>query len=159
MKKLSKKQKDLVLKSLEESGDFPGLVEKAKKDPDAEINDKEWNQARKKVVSNMLRSSDSRYFKVAPYLKDEATPRSKNVEWLFDHREGVGFVLIVLGVALMLLDPGSFAERGDPPEIESFLDNLSLVQYLFNWGFLGWSGLVSAVMGYLWSRYPQLFID
>jgi len=158
MKKLNKEQKDLVIKKLEESGQFSNLVEKAKKDPDAGLSEKEWNKARQKVVKNIMRDSNSRYFQVAQLLREDNS-QSRTTEWLYDHREGVGFVLILIGSALVFLDPGTFAVRGTPPKVAGLLDYLKLLQYLLNWGTMGWGGMASMTLGYLWSRHPKLFID
>lgn len=158
MKKLNKDQKDLVIKKLEESGQFPNLVEKAKKDPESGLSDKEWNSARKKVVSHMMRESDSRFFHVASLVGGRVA-ESKKVEWLFDNRESVGFVLILAGAALIILDPGTFMVRGKLPKLAGALDYLRLIQYFLNWGPIGWGGAISMTMGYLWSRHPKLFID
>ncbi|MDH5638636.1 MAG: hypothetical protein OEZ04_09100 [Nitrospinota bacterium] len=158
MKKLTKEQKELILQKLEESGQFPNLVQKAKKDPEQGGDDKEWNQARKKVVSGMMRESNSRFFKVAPLL-DKRTVQSKRTEWLYDNKDNVGFVFIVIGTALIFLDPGTFAARGDAPYIQGPLDYLALVQYILNWGAMGWMGAICMLGGYIFSRHPQLFMD
>jgi len=158
MKKLSKEQKDLVIKKLEESGQFPGLVEKAKKDPESGLSDQEWNKARKKVVANMMRESDSRFFKVAALVSDRVAS-STRLAWAFDNKDTIGLVLIMLGAAMMVLDPGTFANRGPIPKLSGVSSYLGLVNYLLNWGAVGWGGAVSALLGYLWSRHPKLFID
>jgi len=158
MKKLTKEQKDLVIKKLEESGQFPGLVEKAKKDPESGLSDKEWDKARKKAVANMMRESDSRFFKVASLVSDGVASSTK-LAWAFDNKDTIGLVMITVGAAMMMLDPGTFAPRGATPKISGILDYLRLVNYLLNWGIIGWGGALSATLGYLWSRHPKLFID
>ena len=87
MKKLNKEQKDLVIKKLEESGEFADLVQRAKKDPEGGVTDKDWNKARKKVVSSMMSSSDSRFFHVAPLLNNRVV-QSKRVEWMYRKSSG-----------------------------------------------------------------------
>jgi len=157
-KKLSKEQKDLILEKLEESGHFPDLVQKARKNPDEGVSDEDWGKARKKVVSNMMRESNSRFFHVAPLL-DNRNVQSARASWLYDHRDTVSFVLIMAGTAMIFLDPGTFGSRGEAPIIEGPLDYLTLALYILNWGAMGWVGALCLVGGYIFSRHPDLFFD
>ncbi|MBI4664931.1 MAG: hypothetical protein HY751_00830 [Nitrospinae bacterium] len=160
MIKLDARQKQLVIERLRELKAHPGLLAKYDKDGDGVVTDEEWEQARRDVIRQVLAQQSSRVFQVAPILKQQN--RSGLSAWMYDHRELIGAICIALGSAMILVDPGTFAPRPELPYQwgeQGTLGDARLAILWVNWTSSGWTGVVTIIFGFVWSRFARYFID
>ncbi|MBF0291504.1 MAG: hypothetical protein HQK86_05035 [Nitrospinae bacterium] len=161
MEKLDARQKQLVIEKMRELKAKPELLAKYDKDGDGVVSAEEWEAARRDVVRKILRNQSSRVFQVAPILKKQNRD-SGMVLWMYDHRDMIGAILITCGSAMILTDPGTFAERAPLPYAWGEMGttgDISLAIIWLNWTSSGWTGLLLAFFGVVWSRFANFFMD
>jgi hypothetical protein len=160
MEKLDARQKQLVIDKMRELKSKPELLSKYDKDGDGVISESEWEAARRDVVRKVLKNQGSRVFQVAPILKKQN--RESGIALLmFDNRDLIGAILIACGAAMILTDPGTFAERVLPYAWgeRGTTGDISLVIRWLNWTSSGWAGLVLVFFGFVWGKFASFFMD
>lgn len=161
MEKLDERQKQMVIQKMRELKANPGLLAKYDKDGDGVVSPEEWEKARRDIVRQALKSGSSRVFEVAPILKKK-NRGSPLTLWMYDHKDFIGTLCIVIGVAMIITDPGTFAERGPDPFAwgeRGMPGNLSLIKHWLNWTSSGWGGLVMMGLGLVWGKFARFFLD
>ncbi len=161
MEKLDKSQKQLVLVKLRELKRNPDLLEKYDTNGDGVISEEEWEAARRDIIKQVLKKESSQFFEVAPILTKGAR-ESTFLGWMYDNRESISAGSIILGGIMILIDPGTFAPRDEPPfdwGEGGFFNQLTLIQHWLNWTSSGWAGFVMLLFGGIWSRHARYFID
>lgn len=160
MEKLDARQKQLVIEKMRALKTRPELLAKYDRDGDGVVSEAEWEAARRDVIRQVLRSQSSRVFQVAPILK-KRNRDSGMVLWMYDHRDLIGSILIAGGAAMILTDPGTFAERQLPYAWgeHGTTGDISLAISWLNWTSSGWTGLVLVFFGMVWSRFASFFMD
>ncbi len=74
----------------------------------------------------------------------------------------IGFLILIAGGAAMILtDPGTFAQRQLPYAWgeHGTAGDISLAISWLNWTSSGWTGLVLVFFGMVWSRFASFFMD
>ncbi|MBF0170873.1 MAG: hypothetical protein HQK87_07280 [Nitrospinae bacterium] len=160
MQKLTPQQKQLVVQKLRQLRADPGFLEKYDRDGDGVVSEYEWERVRREVIRQVLREPSSRAFEVSPLLRQQH--RSGLIGLLINHREGIATLLMVLGLAMMALDPGFYLSRGEAPGAwgeGGLFAQLTLAQHWLNWTSQGWSGFVTLLFGAVWGKWGHVFID
>ena len=160
-KRLTERQKKIVLARLRALKSKPSLLAKYDRDGDGVVSPEEWEEARQDVIRQVLSDNSSRLFEVAPILS-EKTRRSGLLMWMLDYREKVSLICFLLGGIMILTDPGTFAPRGEPPGewgMGGLYYHMKLVQHWLNWDSAGWAGFVTLVFGLVWGSYAQRLAD
>lgn len=160
-RKLTERQKKIVIAKLRALKSKPSLLSKYDGDGDGVVTDEEWERARRDVIRQVLRDDSSRLFEVAPIM-DEKTSKSGLLMWMHRRRDVVGLICVIVGGAMILTDPGTFAERGEPPYAfgeGGVYEQMKVLQHYLNWTSSGWAGFVLIVYGLIWDSVSHYFVD
>lgn len=159
MEELTERQKKLVISKLRELRSNPDLLAKYDKDGDGLVSPVEWDKARRDVVKEVLISEDTRLFTIAPLLA-ESTQKSPIVIWMYDHRDLVAVMCMLLGMVMIVTDPGTFADRMEAPfewGENGLKGQLTLVGHWLNWSSSGWAGFIVILFGSIWGELARFF--